>query len=275
MGSAGGGSRQQVSSISPSEGVSTPSSGCGPPCCNARNSPSVRMTRAVSSLRCSNADPRGRPPPPLLAARATCDVVVSRLVGPAENSHSPSSLARRDWPRAGSRDARRRLDARRGLLSAARDAHVRRPGGPARPPERRLDLDLHVERRPRRRRRVGRLGTHRVSPSVEPRGRGRGVLAAAATWSVQRRVAFPLVDEGGPLSLAKVSSTLGEPLKISTWREFYRSAGPPTAARCGALGVAFFAGGARAARSRDRWTRGGVATRGPRRGEDDETSPGV
>ena len=73
---------------------------------------------------------------------------------------------------------------------------------------------------------------------------GGGVLAAAATWSAQRRVAFPLVDEGGPLSLAKVSSTLGEPMKISTWREFYRSAGPPTAARCGALGVAFFAGGA-------------------------------
>ena len=79
---------------------------CGPPCCNARNSPSVRMTRTVSSLRCSDADPRGRPPPPRLAARATCDVVVSRLVGPAENSPTPhSSLARRDWPRA--RESRR------------------------------------------------------------------------------------------------------------------------------------------------------------------------
>ena len=73
---------------------------------------------------------------------------------------------------------------------------------------------------------------------------GGGVLAAAAMWSAQSRLAFPLVDEGGPLSLAKVSSTLGQPLKIRTWREFYRSAGPPTAVRCGALGVAFFAGGA-------------------------------
>jgi hypothetical protein len=73
---------------------------------------------------------------------------------------------------------------------------------------------------------------------------GGGVLAAAATWSAQSRVVFPLVDEGGPLSLAKVSSTLGEPLKIRTWREFYRSAGPPTATRCVALGAAFFAGGA-------------------------------
>ena len=73
---------------------------------------------------------------------------------------------------------------------------------------------------------------------------GGGVLAAAATWSAQSRVLFPLVDEGGTLSLAKVSSTLGEPLKIKTWREFYRSAGPPTATRCAALGVAFFAGGA-------------------------------
>ena len=73
---------------------------------------------------------------------------------------------------------------------------------------------------------------------------GGGVLAAAAMWSAQSRLAFPLVDEGGPLSLAKVSSTLGQPLKIRTWREFYRSAGPPTAMRCSALGVAFFAGGA-------------------------------
>ena len=46
---------------------------------------------------------------------------------------------------------------------------------------------------------------------------GGGVLAAASVYAAQRIVLFPLVDQGGSLSLAKVASTLGEPLKIRSW----------------------------------------------------------
>ena len=88
---------------------------------------------------------------------------------------------------------------------------------------------------------------------IEPRGRpppfsglafAGGVGSGCAIYSLQRRTWVSLFDEGGALSLAKVSSTMGEPLKITSWREFYRSAGPPAAARLGAAVLAFFVGGA-------------------------------
>ena len=70
--------------------------------------------------------------------------------------------------------------------------------------------------------------------------------AAYASWKVQSRVVVPLFDEGGSFSwnLESMSKKMGEPLKINTWRDFYRSAGPPMAARTVAVMMSFFVAGA-------------------------------
>ena len=53
-----------------------------------------------------------------------------------------------------------------------------------------------------------------------------------------------MFDEGGAMSLEKASQNLGEPLKISTWGQFYRGAGPPVFARVGGIVTCFFVAGA-------------------------------
>ena len=70
--------------------------------------------------------------------------------------------------------------------------------------------------------------------------------AAYVSWKVQSRVVVPLFDEGGSFSwnLESMSKKMGEPLKINTWRDFYRSAGPPMAARTVAVMMSFFVAGA-------------------------------
>lgn len=70
--------------------------------------------------------------------------------------------------------------------------------------------------------------------------------SAYASWKMQSRLVVPLFDEGGSLSynLETMSKKLGEPLKINSWRDFYRSAGPPVVARTGAVMVSFFVAGA-------------------------------
>lgn len=73
-----------------------------------------------------------------------------------------------------------------------------------------------------------------------------GIGAAYASWKIQSRLMVPLFDEGGSLSynIETMSKKLGEPLKINSWRDFYRSAGPPVVARTGAVMVSFFVAGA-------------------------------
>ena len=39
--------------------------------------------------------------------------------------------------------------------------------------------------------------------------------------------------------------TLGEPLKIKTWAQFYRACGPPVLVRVAALSAAFYLGGSK------------------------------
>ena len=53
------------------------------------------------------------------------------------------------------------------------------------------------------------------------------------------------INEGGALSLdwKKGTESLGEPLKIQTWRQFYRAAGPPVFARTAALIASFYVAG--------------------------------
>jgi hypothetical protein len=73
-----------------------------------------------------------------------------------------------------------------------------------------------------------------------------GLGAVYASWQLQSRLMLPLFDEGGSLSynLETMSKKLGEPLKIASWKDFYRSAGPPLVARTGAVMVSFFVAGA-------------------------------
>ena len=71
------------------------------------------------------------------------------------------------------------------------------------------------------------------------------LAALVGTYMVQRRALAPLFDEGGALSLNWKAGTdsLGEPLKITTWRHFYRAAGPPVFARTAFLFASFYVAG--------------------------------
>jgi hypothetical protein len=108
---------------------------------------------------------------------------------------------------------------------------------------------------------------------------GSGLAALAAAYKAQSAVLVRHFDEGGALSLdwkkgvqtsdacastphcvpvlsalcqsrcvaCPGTDSLGEPLKINTWRQFYRACGPPVIARTGALLVSvYIAGGASA-----------------------------
>eukprot|EP00966_Prymnesium_polylepis_P084546 1957444-Prymnesium_polylepis.1 len=72
------------------------------------------------------------------------------------------------------------------------------------------------------------------------------VAAAIAAYNAQRALLVRHFDEGGVLSLnwKKGTDSLGEPLKIQTWRQFYRAAGPPVFARVAALCASFYVAGA-------------------------------
>ena len=80
-------------------------------------------------------------------------------------------------------------------------------------------------------------------------GFGANVSSAVSlvgAYLLQRSVIVrPLFDEGGALALdwKKGTESLGEPLKIKTWTQFYRAAGPPVFARTMALVLAFYVSG--------------------------------
>eukprot|EP00240_Pyramimonas_obovata_P012241 CAMPEP_0118925080 /NCGR_PEP_ID=MMETSP1169-20130426/3004_1 /TAXON_ID=36882 /ORGANISM="Pyramimonas obovata, Strain CCMP722" /LENGTH=137 /DNA_ID=CAMNT_0006866279 /DNA_START=137 /DNA_END=550 /DNA_ORIENTATION=- len=71
-----------------------------------------------------------------------------------------------------------------------------------------------------------------------------GAAGMAASWKCQSKIIFPLFEEGGAMSLEQASQKLGEPLRISTWRDFYRCTGPPVFARVGGVVTSFFIAGA-------------------------------
>jgi len=71
-----------------------------------------------------------------------------------------------------------------------------------------------------------------------------GAGGLAASWKAQSKMVFPMFDEGGTMSLERASQKLGEPLKINTWGQFYRAAGPPVFARVGGVITSFFVAGA-------------------------------
>ena len=72
-----------------------------------------------------------------------------------------------------------------------------------------------------------------------------GITSLAGAYQLQRMIFVRQFDEGGAFSidLKKTTESLGEPLKIQTWGQFYRATGPPVFARVGALLVAFYVAG--------------------------------
>ncbi len=85
---------------------------------------------------------------------------------------------------------------------------------------------------------AGRLTATRALGAAEPprgtfAGSAAGVAGAACFWSGMGATVFPAFDA--------MSST---PAKIESFRDFTRSAGPPTVARCGGLLACFFVAGA-------------------------------
>ena len=84
---------------------------------------------------------------------------------------------------------------------------------------------------------------------------GSGFAAMIAAYQAQKALLVRHFDEGGALALdwKRGAESLGEPLKINTWGQFYRAAGPPVIARGAALMASvYIAGGVSAAVARSR-----------------------
>jgi len=83
-------------------------------------------------------------------------------------------------------------------------------------------------------------------PQATALSAGAGATAVLGSYQMQRRILLPLFDEGGALSMnwKQGAESLGEPLQLKTWGQFYRALGPPVFARLGAMTVAFYVGGA-------------------------------
>uniref|UniRef100_A0A061RAQ9 Uncharacterized protein n=1 Tax=Tetraselmis sp. GSL018 TaxID=582737 RepID=A0A061RAQ9_9CHLO len=75
---------------------------------------------------------------------------------------------------------------------------------------------------------------------------GVGLFAGVGSYKFQKEFVVRHFDEGGILSYGyrKGVETLGEPLQIKTWGQFYKAAGPPVFARTAAVIASFFAAGA-------------------------------
>mmetsp|Transcript_36619 Transcript_36619/g.65534 ORF Transcript_36619/g.65534 Transcript_36619/m.65534 type:complete len:132 (-) Transcript_36619:68-463(-) len=76
-----------------------------------------------------------------------------------------------------------------------------------------------------------------------------GGASAASLWAAyraQHRLLIHHFDEGGKYAYGyrKGVESLGEPLQIKTWGQFYRAAGPPVFARTAAIISSCFVAGA-------------------------------
>ena len=54
-----------------------------------------------------------------------------------------------------------------------------------------------------------------------------GLTTLVGAYRAQSVLVFPHFDRLGTSSLKQTVEVLGEPLKISTWSQFYKLAGPP------------------------------------------------
>eukprot|EP00873_Tetraselmis_striata_P027693 jgi/Tetstr1/447957/TSEL_035262.t1 len=75
---------------------------------------------------------------------------------------------------------------------------------------------------------------------------GASATALWAAYKAQHRLVIHHFDEGGKWAYGykRGVESLGEPLQIKTWGQFYKAAGPPVFARTGAIIASCFAAGA-------------------------------
>ena len=87
------------------------------------------------------------------------------------------------------------------------------------------------------------LGDGGVPLSATSVAVGLGGLCGA--YGAQLRLLVPHFEEGGALALdwRQGTESLGRPLEIKTWGQFYRACGPPLFARAGAVMLSFYAAG--------------------------------
>ncbi len=74
---------------------------------------------------------------------------------------------------------------------------------------------------------------------------------------------FPHFDRLGTTSLKRTVEVLGEPLKLSTWSQFYKLAGPPVFARCTGVVLSFYLAGCAQGFFAGRWSPAAAATASP------------
>lgn len=77
-----------------------------------------------------------------------------------------------------------------------------------------------------------------------------GLAALFGAYQTQKVLVFRYFDAMGTGSWKQTVDVLGEPLKVSTWKQFYKLAGPPVLARASGLIVSFYIAG---------WAQGAVA----------------
>mmetsp|Transcript_40022 Transcript_40022/g.55623 ORF Transcript_40022/g.55623 Transcript_40022/m.55623 type:complete len:132 (+) Transcript_40022:114-509(+) len=84
-----------------------------------------------------------------------------------------------------------------------------------------------------------------AAPPLTFAAAGTGVGTLVGAYKLQKKVLICHFDEGGRLSLdfKKGVESLGEPMQIKTWQQFYRASGPPVFARVSAVVVSCFVAG--------------------------------
>jgi hypothetical protein len=91
--------------------------------------------------------------------------------------------------------------------------------------------------------RANRIATDAAASSFS--ANAASALAVPLAYAVQLRLIVTHFDHGGALALdwKKGTQSLGEPLKINTWTQFYRATGPPVIARTAAVIASFYIAG--------------------------------
>ena len=87
-----------------------------------------------------------------------------------------------------------------------------------------------------------------------------GLTTLVGAYRAQSVLVFPHFDRLGTSSLKKTVEVLGEPLKISTWSQFYKLAGPPVFARFTGAVLSFYLAGCAQGYFAARWSPAAATT---------------
>ena len=81
-----------------------------------------------------------------------------------------------------------------------------------------------------------------------------GLATLFGSYRVQSLVVFPHFDALGTTSWKTSVNAMGEPLKIQTWAQFYKLAGPPVVSRAVGVILSFYAAGVAQGYFAQRWS---------------------